>query len=69
MQPLPFDYSRCEPEEPDQYCKNCKRWSDHPEQTFGEYQPFVTVKNSRSESCIYIPISLQSSPVRSSRPR
>ena len=58
MKPLPFDYARCSPEAPDNYCKNCKRWAAHPEQTWGERTPNVATTNSRDEACIYIPISL-----------
>jgi hypothetical protein len=60
MTPLPFDYARCDALEPDQYCKNCKRWAAHPEQTWGSLgSPCVTVKDSRDEACIYIPISFE----------
>ena len=58
MRTLPYDYSRCIPEQPDTHCKNCKRWTDQPGQTFAESQSFILVANSKSESCSYIPISL-----------
>ena len=59
MTPLPFDYTRCRPSEPDNRCLNCKRWDKHQEQTFGPRQSFVSAVNSRSRSCIHIPISHQ----------
>jgi hypothetical protein len=58
MTPLPWDYFRCKPDQPDSFCCNCKRWADHPEQTHNPYgQSFVSVTDSRNEACDYIPIS------------
>ena len=57
MTPLPLDYARCAPDEPDNYCKNCKRWAEHPEQTWGERTPCVNTIGSRDNACIFIPIS------------
>ena len=57
MRPLLWDVARCDPEMPDNYCKNCKRWLAHPEQSMGPRTPIVTVETSRSEACMYIPIS------------
>jgi hypothetical protein len=53
---LPYDYSRCKPELVDTYCKNCKRWADHPDKTWGERTPFNTAESSNDERCSYIPI-------------
>jgi len=65
MVTLPFDYSRCEPELPDSHCKNCRRWSRHPEQVNNPYgQSFVSVESSSSESCHYMPVSLLERPKR-----
>ena len=53
------DVIRCDPEYPDHYCHNCKRFINHPKQMVGNRTPIVTVETSRSEACMYIPISLQ----------
>jgi hypothetical protein len=60
MNTLPFDYSRCNPELPNEYCKNCRRWFKHPEQVNNPYGQFiVSLESSSSEACVYTPISLQ----------
>jgi hypothetical protein len=59
MNTLPFDYSRCDPDFVDNYCRNCKRWLYHPEQVSGPRTPIVSVETSASEACIYMPIGLQ----------
>ena len=56
MRPLLWDVARCDPEMPDNYCKNCKRWLAHPEQSMGPRTPIVTVETSRAEACMYIRI-------------
>ena len=59
MRPLPWDYSRCAPQEVDDKCRNCRRWLSHPQQTTNPLrQSCVTVKNSKDKACIRIPISL-----------
>lgn len=58
MTPLPFDCCRCRPQEPDHNCRNCKRWADHPEQTWGPRTASVATTGSRDEACMYVPISL-----------
>ena len=58
MRNLLWDVARCDPEMPDHYCKNCKRWLAHPEQEIGPRTPIVTVETSRSEACMYTPVSL-----------
>lgn len=58
MKPLPFDYTRCKPQHPDGKCQNCRRWSDHPDQTHNPYrQSYVVVNRSTDKACIYIPDS------------
>jgi hypothetical protein len=64
MTPLLFDVCRCDPELPDNYCKNCKRWLNHPEQVTGPRTPVVSVESSASEACSYIAISLLEHPKR-----
>ena len=59
MTPLPLDYARCRPDQPDTHCENCKRCVYQPDQTFGDRTPTVNVTGSRDEACIFIPISLQ----------
>lgn len=59
MTPLPYDYSRCEPSAVDDKCRNCKRWWHHPEQNNNPHgQSVVSVTDSKSKSCHYMPISL-----------
>lgn len=64
MTPLLWDVARCDPETPDHHCLNCERWLAHPEQKLGPRTPIVTVETSRSEACMYVPISLQERPKR-----
>lgn len=61
MIPLPFDVTRCDPELVDKFCKNCRRWLQHPEQVLGPRTPVISVETSASEACNYSPISLQES--------
>ena len=58
MTPLPFDYTRCRSQQPDNKCRNCRRWADHPEQTWGARQSLVVTNDSKDRACIYMPISL-----------
>lgn len=53
---LPFDDARCKPVILDVWCSNCKRWADHPKQTWGERTPQFSALSPHSESCRYIPI-------------
>jgi hypothetical protein len=54
---LPFDYSRCKPDLPDAFCRNCKRWADHPNQTWGERTPCnYGVENSTDFECRFIKV-------------
>jgi len=62
MRHLLFDVARCDPEVPDNFCRNCKRWLNHPEQVLGPRTPVVTVETSASEACVYAPISLLEKP-------
>jgi len=62
---LLFDVCRCDPELPDNFCKNCKRWLSHPNQVTGPRTPVVIVETSASEACAYMPISLLERPKRS----
>lgn len=64
MRTLPTDFARCKPQTPDVNCRNCRRWWEWPEQTFGELQTFVLTVNSRDEACIYVPISFLEKPKR-----
>ena len=52
---LPFDVARCMPDTPDEHCKECSRWSNHPNQTWGPWTPIMSVENSQSENCKFIP--------------
>lgn len=52
---LPFDTARCMPDTPDELCKECSRWSNHPNQTWETWTPIMSVENSQSEDCKYIP--------------
>ena len=52
---LPFDAARCIPDTPDEHCKECSRWSNHPNQTWGPWTPIMSVENSQSENCKFIP--------------
>ena len=58
MRPLPYDYTRCVPQEPGDKCQNCRRWSAHPDQTFRpQGQSQVRVARPGDRACIYIPDS------------
>lgn len=52
------DELRCAPAVPDNWCRNCKAWAAHPQQIPGGKTVFTL--NSRSASCTYRPVSLQS---------
>lgn len=56
MRTLPYDYARCKPTEPDSKCKNCLRWADLPQQTWGPRTAFFVANNSTDEHCSYTPI-------------
>lgn len=53
---LPFDFARCRPYKPDNFCLNCKRYSDHPDQTYGPRTPVMGCYDSTDTSCLYIAI-------------
>ena len=53
---LPYDYSRCRPDIADHHCRNCQRWADHPDQTWGERTPQHQCGGSVDENCRFIPI-------------
>jgi hypothetical protein len=55
---LPWDNFRCEPVTPGAKCGNCKRWSSHPDQTFGPRTAHMQCERPGSEACSHIPISL-----------
>ena len=55
---LPWDYFRCQPLQVDAKCENCKRWHDHPDQTFGPRTTHIQVPDSKSASCSHVHISL-----------
>lgn len=55
--PLPWDFCRCQPQQVDEQCKNCRRWADQEGQTFGPRTAFVQVTKSKSDACAYLPIS------------
>lgn len=57
MTALPFDYARCKPVDPDQNCRNCKRWAELPGQTFCEQTALVVTINSKDRACIHITLS------------
>lgn len=52
------DVIRCDPEYPDHYCWNCKRFINHPKQVVSERTKIVSVETSKSEACMYMPVSL-----------
>lgn len=52
---LPFDVARCMPDTPDHHCKECSRWADLMTQTWGTWTPIMSVENSQSENCKFIP--------------
>jgi hypothetical protein len=60
MRPLPAEFLRCHPSAPDAWCRNCKAWAGLPEQPPTTRATETT--NSRSEACVYVPLSLQSKP-------
>ena len=51
---LPYDSHRCQPLQPDSYCRQCLRWTGLAGQTAGARTPFVTRSNSMDEGCSYI---------------
>ena len=57
MTALPLDVTRCRPIAVDKWCRNCKRWSDHPEQTHFNVTRSVNTTSSRDDACAYVPIS------------
>lgn len=59
MTPLPFDYCRCKPSDPDDKCRQCKRWADHPEQTWGHRTAYVVTRDSKDVACIHMPTTHQ----------
>lgn len=59
MTTRPVDVTRCRPIAVDQWCRNCKRWTDHPEQTHFNVTRTVNTVGSRDDACAYVPISLK----------
>lgn len=57
--PLPTDVTRCRPIVVSHYCRNCKRWADHPRQLPVPVTRTVNTTGSSDEACAYVPISLQ----------
>jgi hypothetical protein len=59
MTPLPLDVARCHPIHADVWCKQCRRYADHPEQTWrlGCVVAAFSCHGSGSEDCRYIPIN------------
>lgn len=62
MTTLPTDVTRCRPILLDKWCRNCKRWADHPEQTHFNVTRVVNTVGSRDDACAYVPISLTLEP-------
>ena len=58
MTTLPTDVTRCRPILVDSWCRNCKRWCDHPEQTHYSVTRTVNTTGTRDEACAFVPISL-----------
>jgi hypothetical protein len=56
MKTLPYDYARCGVKQPGEKCRNCLRWANLPEQTWGPRTPITLLLNSNSEHCDYYPI-------------
>lgn len=56
---LPVDVTRCRPIVVDSWCRNCKRWSDHPEQVSAQVTRNVNTTGSKDEACAYVAISHQ----------
>ena len=52
---LPFDVARCMPDTPDENSKERSRWADLVAQTWGSWTPIMSVENSQSEDCKFIP--------------
>lgn len=57
MRTLPHDYHRCHATQPDSKCRQCLRWADLPDQTWGPRTPQISCPNSTDESCTYIQIT------------
>lgn len=55
MTPLPLDVTRCRPRQPDAYCRNCRRWLGHPDQTFSPLTWVTVVTGSHDKACAYTP--------------
>jgi hypothetical protein len=56
MTPIQPDSLRCRPDTVDHYCRNCRAWIDHPEQTKHDNRVMLSV-GSRDQACFYLPAS------------
>ena len=56
MTPLPLDVARCHPIHADLWCKQCRRYADHPDQTWGPRTPAWNCYGSEDNACAFIPI-------------
>ncbi len=63
MTPLQPDSLRCRPDTVDHYCKNCKAWADHPEQTPNDGRVMLAT-GSTDQACFYLPVSALCKPTR-----
>ena len=54
---LPLDVTRCKPVQPDSNCRNCKRWAEMPEQTWGENTTVIVCANSKDIACVHMALS------------
>lgn len=55
MTPLALDMARCHPIHADVWCQQCKRWADHPFQTWGPRTPAWNASGPEDQNCAYIP--------------
>jgi len=56
---LPFDVASCHPITIDLWCKNCARWTQHPDQTWGVNTTQIVVESSQDDECRYVRIDEQ----------
>lgn len=57
---------RCDPEYPDHYCLNCKRFIKQAGQPPKDKVAVVSIEASGSEACMYMPIGFQERPYTAS---
>jgi hypothetical protein len=55
FRPLPLTEPRCHPMHADFHCKACRRWADHPDQTWSTRTPALSCGGSCDEACACVP--------------